>query len=276
MHGLIRVRQFTISEGHLILRPEQLEDEFRGCLELAKFMLEKIGLIDDVSYRFSQWDPDNREKYIGTDEQWDEAQSTMKKILDDLGIKYEVGVGEAAFYGPKLDIQIRNVFGKEDTLITIQIDQLLAEQFGMEYVDVDGNKRRPYIIHRTSLGCYERSLALIIEKFAGALPLWMSPEQVRILPISDRHHEAANGLLEKLKAAGIRAAADLRNEKIGYKIREAQVEKTPYMLVMGDKEVEEGTVSVRLRGKGDIGTMSMDDFIKKVVYEDAQKLNELE
>jgi len=276
MHGLIRVRQFTISEGHLILRPEQLEDEFRGCLELAKFMLEKIGLIDDVSYRFSQWDPDNREKYIGTEEQWDEAQSVMKKILDDLGVEYEIGIGEAAFYGPKLDIQIRNVFGKEDTLITIQIDQLLAEQFGMEYVDVDGNKRRPYIIHRTSMGCYERSLALIIEKFAGALPLWMSPEQVRILPISDRHHEAANDLLSKLKAVGIRASADLRNEKIGYKIREAQMEKTPYMLVMGDKEVEEGTVSVRLRGKGDIGTMPIDDFIKKVVYEDAQKLNELE
>ncbi len=276
MHGLIRVRQFTISEGHLILRPEQLEEEFRGCLELATFMLEKIGLIDDVSYRFSQWDPNNREKYIGTDEQWDEAQSTMERILNDLGIEYEVGIGEAAFYGPKLDIQIRNVYGKEDTLITIQIDQLLAEKFGMEYVDVDGNKRRPYIIHRTSLGCYERSLALIIEKFAGALPLWMSPEQVRILPIAERHHEATNAVADKLKAAGIRVSADLRNEKIGYKIREAQLEKTPYMLVMGDNEVEAGTVSVRLRGKGDIGSMHIDEFVKKVVFEDAQKLNELE
>ena len=276
MHGLIRVRQFTISEGHLILRPEQLEDEFRGCLELAQFMLEKIGLIDDISYRFSQWDPNNKAKYIGTPEQWDEAQSTMAKILDDLGVNYEIGIDEAAYYGPKLDIQIRNVFGKEDTLITIQIDQLLAEKFGMEYVDVDGTKRNPYIIHRTSLGCYERSLALIIEKFAGALPLWMSPEQVRILPIADRHHEAAKELERKLSAVGIRVTCDTRNEKIGYKIREAQTEKVPYMLVMGDKEVEEGAVSVRLRSVGDKGTMSAEEFIKKVCYESAAMLNNLE
>lgn len=276
MHGLIRVRQFTISEGHLILRPEQLEDEFRGCLELAQYMLEKIGLIDDVSYRFSQWDPNNKEKYIGTPEQWDEAQSTMARILDDLGVNYEIGIDEAAFYGPKLDIQIRNVFGKEDTLITIQIDQMLAEQFGMEYVDVDGTKRRPYIIHRTSMGCYERSLALIIEKFAGALPLWMSAEQVRILPIAERHQEAAKAVEAKLKAAKIRAKCDNRNEKIGYKIREAQTEKVPYMLVIGDKEVEDGTVSVRLRSVGDKGSMPVDDFVKKVTYESAAMLNNLE
>ena len=276
MHGLIRVRQFTISEGHIILRPEQLEDEFRGCLELAQYMLEKIGLIDDVSYRFSQWDPNNKEKYIGTPEQWDEAQSTMARILDDLGVNYEIGIDEAAFYGPKLDIQIRNVFGKEDTLITIQIDQLLAEQFGMEYVDVDGTKRRPYIIHRTSMGCYERSLALIIEKFAGALPLWMSAEQVRILPIAERHQEAAKAVEAKLKAAKIRAKCDNRNEKIGYKIREAQTEKVPYMLVIGDKEVEDGTVSVRLRSVGDKGSMPVDDFVKKVTYESAAMLNNLE
>ena len=276
MHGLIRVRQFTISEGHLILRPEQLEDEFRGCLELAKFMLEKIGLADDVSYRFSQWDPKDTEKYIGTQEQWDEAQGIMKKILDDIGIDYKIGVGEAAFYGPKLDIQIRNVYGKEDTLVTIQIDQMLAKQFGMEYVDVDGSKRTPYIIHRTSMGCYERSLALIIEKFAGALPLWMSPEQVRVLPISDRQLEKAKEIEAMLKAAGIRTKVDSRNEKIGYKIREAQLEKIPYMLVVGDKEVESGTVSVRLRNKGDIGTFAIEDFVKKVVYENAEKLNSLE
>ena len=276
MHGLIRVRQFTISEGHLILRPEQLEDEFRGCLELAQYMLEKIGLIDDVSYRFSQWDPNNKEKYIGTPEQWDEAQSTMARILDDLGVNYEIGIDEAAFYGPKLDIQIRNVFGKEDTLITIQIDQMLAEQFGMEYVDVDGTKRRPYIIHRTSMGCYERSLALIIEKFAGALPLWMSAEQVRILPIAERHQEAAKAVEAKLKAAKIRVKCDNRNEKIGYKIREAQTEKVPYMLVIGDKEVEDGTVSVRLRSVGDKGSMPVDDFVKKVTYESAAMLNNLE
>ncbi len=276
MHGLIRVRQFTISEGHLILRPEQLEEEFRGCLELAQYMLEKIGLIDDVSYRFSQWDPNNTAKYIGTPEQWDEAQSTMGRILDDLGVEYEIGIDEAAYYGPKLDIQIRNVFGKEDTLITIQIDQLLAEKFGMEYVDVDGTKRNPYIIHRTSLGCYERSLALIIEKFAGALPLWMSPEQVRILPIADRHHEAAEEIEKKLATVGIRVSVDKRNEKIGYKIREAQTEKVPYMLVLGDKEVEEGQVSVRLRSVGDKGTMSVDDFVKKVCYESAAMINTLE
>ena len=272
MHGLIRVRQFTISEGHLILRPEQLEEEFNGCLELATFMLKTLGLYEDVSFRFSQWDPNNKEKYIGTPEQWDEAQGTMKKILEHLNVPYTVGIDEAAFYGPKLDIQIRNVHGKEDTLITIQIDQMLAEQFGMEYVDEDGSKRRPYIIHRTSLGCYERTLALLIEKYAGAFPLWLAPEQVRVLPISERQAEAVKAVAERLKAAGLRTEVDLRSEKIGYKIREAQVQKVPYMLVIGDKEAESGTVSVRSRREGDVGVQSVDDFLARALREVAEKV----
>ena len=271
MHGLIRVRQFTISEGHIILRPEQLEEEFKGCLELAKFMLDTVGLLEDVTFRFSKWDPDDREKYIGTPEQWDEAQGAMEKILDHLQIPYTIGVGEAAFYGPKLDIQIKNVHGKEDTLITIQVDQMLAELFGMEYVDEDGSRRRPYIIHRTSLGCYERTLALLIEKYAGAFPLWLAPEQVRVLPISERLHEAAQKVTDQLKAAGLRAEIDLRSEKIGYKIREAQVQKVPYMLVIGDREAEAGTVSVRARSEGDIGSMPVEDFLARALLEVAQK-----
>lgn len=266
MHGLIRVRQFTISEGHLILRPEQLEDEFRGCLELAKYMLEAVGLEEDCSYRFSQWDPNNKEKYIGTAEQWDEAQGTMKKILDDLGVKYTVGIDEAAFYGPKLDIQIRNVFGKEDTLVTIQIDQMLAEKFGMQYTDVDGQKRYPYIIHRTSLGCYERTLALVLEKYAGALPLWMAPVQVSLLPITERTHDYARKVMAMLDAHDIRCELDDRNEKIGYKIREAQMEKVPYMLVLGDKEQESGMLAVRDR-KGETVAMTPDEFLAKLQRE---------
>ena len=261
MHGLIRVRQFTISEGHLILRPEQLEEEFKGCLELAKYCLETVGMLEDCTFRFSQWDPNNKEKCIGTPEQWDEAQSIMGKILDDLQVKYTIGIDEAAFYGPKLDIQYRNVFGKEDTIVTIQVDQLLAEQFGMEYVDADGKKKRPYIIHRTSLGCYERTLAYLIEKYAGALPLWMMPTQVRILPITDRAHDYAEGLVRQLKAAGIRTEGDFRSEKLGYKIREAQKEKIPYMLVVGDKEAENGTVAVRTRSGGDEGVMDLQAFL---------------
>lgn len=267
MHGLIRVRQFTISEGHLIIRPEQLEEEFKGCLELAIFMLKTLGLYEDVSYRFSQWDPNDRDKYIGTPEQWDEAQSTMRKILDHLNVPYEVGVGEAAFYGPKLDIQIKNVHGKEDTLITIQIDQMLAELFGMEYVDVDGTKRRPYIIHRTSLGCYERTLALLIEKYAGAMPMWLAPEQVRVLPISDKQGDAAQAVVAKLESAGLRVKGDCRNEKIGYKIREAQMEKIPYMLVIGEKEAQSGTVSVRSRRDGDLGAVPLDQFLADALVE---------
>ena len=262
MHGLIRVRQFTISEGHFICTPEQLEQGFKDCLELAIFMLKTIGLYDDVSYRFSKWDPNDTEKYIGTPEQWDEAQSTMEKILDHLEIPYNVGIGEAAFYGPKLDIQIKNVHGKEDTIVTVQIDQMLAEKFGMEYIDKDGSKKNPYIIHRTSLGCYERTLALLIEKYAGAFPLWLAPEQFRILPIADRHQDVAFALKKKLVNLGLRVEVDDRSEKIGYKIREAQLEKVPYMLMMGDKEISENVVSVRRRGEGDIGSMTIYEFIE--------------
>ncbi len=274
MHGLIRVRQFTISEGHLMCTPEQLEDEFKKCLELCVFMLKTLGLYEDVSYRFSQWDPDNRDKYIGTPEQWDEAQGVMAKILDHLEIPYKVGIGEAAFYGPKLDIQIKNVHGKEDTLITIQVDQLLAEKFGMEYTDRDGEKKNPYIIHRTSIGCYERTLALLIEKYAGAFPLWLAPEQVRILPIADRHHDYAYEVKAALEELGMRVEVDTRNEKIGYKIREARLQRLPYMLTVGDSEVESGTVSVRGRGeKGDLGSMALADF--KALCEDQIKTKAL-
>jgi len=265
MHGLIRLRQFTISEGHLMCTPEQLEDEFKACVELTTFMLKAVGLYEDVSYRFSQWDPNDREKYIGTEEDWDNVQGLMARILDHLQIPYKVGIGEAAFYGPKLDIQIKNVFGKEDTLITIQIDPMIAEKFGMEYTDRDGTKKNPYIIHRTSIGCYERTLALLIEKYAGALPMWIAPVQAIILPIADRHDGACKKVFEKLQAAGIRTETDSRNEKLGYKLREAQLQKIPYMLVVGDKEAEEGTVSVRKRGAGDIGTMNADDFVAMAV-----------
>ena len=267
MHGLIRVRQFTISEGHLMCRPDQLEDEFKSCLELAIYMLKTLGLYEDVSYRFSQWDPDDRDKYIGTPEQWDEAQTVMQKILDHLEIPYKIGVGEAAFYGPKLDIQIKNVFGKEDTLITIQVDQMLAEKFGMEYVDRDGQKKNPYIIHRTSIGCYERTLALLIEKYAGAFPTWLAPVQVKLLPIADRHVDKAAEVKRVLEAKGLRCELDDRSEKIGYKIREAQLEKVPYMLLMGDKDMENNTVSVRSRKKGDIGAMPLEEFLSKILEE---------
>ena len=271
MHGLIRVRQFTISEGHLILRPEQLEDEFRGCLELAKHMLDTVGMLEHCTFRFSQWDPNNTEKYIGTPEQWDEAQSAMAKILDDLNVEYTIGIDEAAFYGPKLDIQYKNVFGKEDTIVTIQVDQLLAAQFGMEYTDSDGQKKTPYIIHRTSLGCYERTLAYLIERFAGALPLWLMPTQVEVLPITDRAHDYAADLVAKLSAVGIRAEADQRSEKLGYKIREAQMQKIPYMLVVGDRDMENGTVSVRTRSGSDLGAMTLEDFTAKCLQEIATK-----
>ena len=265
MHGLIRVRQFTISEGHLICTPEQLEDEFRKCVDLTTFMLKTLGLYEDVSYRFSKWDPDDREKYIGTEEQWNVAQDMMEKILHDLGITYKVGIGEAAFYGPKLDIQIKNVFGKEDTLITIQIDQMLAEKFGMEYVDRDGVKKNPNIIHRTSIGCYERTLALLIEKYSGAFPVWLAPEQVRICPIADRHHDAAYEIKDKLYKAGIKyVEVDARSEKLGYKLREAQNERIPYIIVLGDKDIENNTVSIRKRHFGELGAFSLDKFIEMI------------
>ncbi len=267
MHGLIRVRQFTISEGHLMCTPEQLEDEFKGCLELATFMLKTLGLYEDASFRFSQWDPNDREKYIGTEEQWAEAQGKMKNILDDLGVDYEIGIGEAAFYGPKLDIQIKNVFGKEDTLITIQIDQMLAEKFGMEYVDKDGTKKNPYIIHRTSIGCYERTLAYLIEKYAGAFPTWLAPVQVKLLPIADRHLDYLYDVKKALEAKGIRCEIDDRSEKMGFKIRAAQLEKVPYMVIAGDKDIENGTISVRSRKDGEQGAVTLDEFIKNIMEE---------
>jgi len=252
-------------------RPDQLEAEFKSCLELAIYMLKTLGLYEDVSYRFSKWDPDDRDKYIGTQEQWNESQDMMEKILDHLEIPYKVGVGEAAFYGPKLDIQIKNVFGKEDTLITIQIDQLLAEKFGMEYIDTDGEKKNPYIIHRTSIGCYERTLALLIEKYAGALPTWMAPTQVQIIPVSEKYFDYAEKVKEALENADLRVEADFRNEKLGYKIREAQLEKVPYMLIVGEKEEADNTVSVRSRKDGDMGSKPLSDFIPDILEEIATK-----
>ncbi|MCR4644448.1 MAG: threonine--tRNA ligase [Oscillospiraceae bacterium] len=268
MHGLIRVRQFTISEGHYILRPDQLEEEFKGCLEFVRYFLDAVGLLDSCTYRFSQWDPANpKNKYEGTKEQWDEAQRVMGEILDHLGLKYEIGIDEAAFYGPKLDIQYKNVYGKEDTLVTIQIDMLLAKRFGMEYVDKDGTKKTPYIIHRTSLGCFERTLAYMIEHFAGALPLWVAPEQVKIIPIADRHLDWSYEIQKALTAKGIRCSIDDRNEKVGKKIREATLEKVPYMLTIGDNEVNDKTASVRTRKGEDQGVMSLDDLIAKLMTE---------
>ncbi len=261
MHGLIRVRQFTISEGHLMCTPDQLEDEFKNCVELASYMLKTVGLYEDVSYRFSQWDPEDREKYIGTKEEWDNVQNMMGSILDHLGIDYEIGIGEAAFYGPKLDIQIKNVYGKEDTLITIQIDPYLAEKFGMEYTDRDGMKKNPFIIHRTSIGCYERTLALLIEKYAGAFPMWLAPTQVKLLAVADRHLDYVYEIKKVLEAEGLRVEVDSRSEKIGYKIREAQLEKVPYMFIVGDKDIEANTVSVRHRKEGDLGAMKLEEFI---------------
>ncbi len=275
MHGLIRVRQFTISEGHLVLRPDQLEEEFKGCLELAKYFLSTVGMLDKCTFRFSQWDPANpNNKYEGTKEQWDEAQRVMGQILDDLDVKYEVGIDEAAFYGPKLDIQYKNVFGKEDTLVTIQIDMLLAQRFGMYYIDENGEKALPYIIHRTSLGCYERTLAYLLEEYAGALPTWMAPEQVRFLPVTDRAADYCADAAKALEAQGFRVEVDYRNEKIGKKIRDAQVEKVPYMVVVGDRDMENGTVSPRHRVDGDLGAMSLDDFtalLREVVDSKAKK-----
>ena len=275
MHGLIRGRQFTISEGHLVLRPDQLEEEFKGCLELAKYFLSTVGMLDKCTFRFSQWDPANpNNKYEGTKEQWDEAQRVMGQILDDLDVKYEVGIDEAAFYGPKLDIQYKNVFGKEDTLVTIQIDMLLAQRFGMYYIDENGEKALPYIIHRTSLGCYERTLAYLIEEYAGALPTWMAPEQVRFLPVTDRAADYCADAAKALEGQGFRVEVDYRNEKIGKKIRDAQMEKVPYMVVVGDRDMENGTVSPRHRADGDLGAMSLDAFVallRQVVDSKAKK-----
>lgn len=267
MHGLTRVRQFTISEGHLVIRPDQLEEEFKGCVDLAKYCLTTLGLQDDITFRMSKWDPENPDKYLGTPELWDQVENMMRTILDDIGIEYTEEKGEAAFYGPKLDIQAKNVYGKEDTMITIQIDMFLAERFDMTYIDKDGEKKRPYILHRTSMGCYERTLAWLIEKYEGAFPTWLCPEQVRVLPISDKYLDYAGKVEEQLKANGILCAVDRRSEKIGYKIRETRMEKIPYMLVVGQKEEEDGTVSVRSRFLGDEGAKPLDEFIDAVCKE---------
>ena len=274
MHGLIRVRQFTISEGHLVLRPDQLEEEFKGCLDLAKYVLDTVGMLENCSFRFSQWDPNNTAKYEGTAEQWNAAQEAMGKILEDLGVEYEIGIDEAAFYGPKLDIQYKNVFGKEDTIVTIQIDMLLAEKFGMYYIDENGEKALPYIIHRTSLGCYERTLAYLIERYAGALPTWMAPEQVRFLPVTDRAADYCADMSRKLNLQGFRTEVDFRNEKVGKKLREARLDKVPYMVVVGDRDMENGTVSPTNRVDGDLGAMSFEDFnrlLKDVVDQKLKK-----
>ena len=269
MHGLIRVRQFTISEGHLVLRPEQLAEEFKGCFDLAKYCLETLGLWEGCTFRFSQWDPKRTDKYEGTPEQWEEAQSIMGALLDEtLGREnYVIGIDEAAFYGPKLDIQYKNVFGKEDTIVTIQVDMLLAKKFGMEYTDRDNTQKTPYIIHRTSMGCYERTLALILEKYAGALPLWLSPTQVTVIPVVNDFADYGAEVVSKLKAHGIRAELDDRNEKLGYRIREAQLSKVPYMVVVGEDEMNQGGVTVRARTEGEGGKFSVDEFIAKLVNE---------
>ena len=271
MHGLIRVRQFTISEGHIVCTPQQLEEEFKGCVDLIKYMLTCCGLQNDVTYRFSKWDPNDTKKYINEPETWNKAEDTMRKILDHLGIEYTEAVGEAAFYGPKLDIQIKNVHGKEDTIITVQVDMFLAENFDMSYVDENGEKRRPYIIHRTSIGCYERTIALLIEKFAGAFPLWIAPTQVKVISLTDRNAASAKAISDKLYGYGIRTEVDDRSETVGYKIRSAQLEKVPYMIVIGDKEAETGVLSVRRRGEGVIGEMRLDDFIARLLKEIAEK-----
>jgi threonyl-tRNA synthetase len=267
MHGLTRVRQFTISEGHLIVRPDQMDTEFKGCLDLARYCFQTLGLEEDVTYRLSKWDPDNKEKYIGDADVWEDIQHRIRTILNELGIPFTEAEGEAAFYGPKVDIQAKNVYGKEDTMITIQWDALLAEQFDMYYVDQNGDKVRPYIIHRTSLGCYERTLAWLIEKYSGLFPTWLCPEQVRVLPISDKYQEYANKVVSELKANGILCTIDERAEKIGYKIRETRLDLVPYMLVVGQKEEEEGLVSVRSRFEGDEGQMALDNFIDSICKE---------
>ncbi|HJD00919.1 MAG TPA: threonine--tRNA ligase [Candidatus Dwaynia gallinarum] len=264
MHGLIRVRQFTLSDGHIICTPEQLEDEFKNSLDLVKYIMECIGINEDVTYRFSKWDKNNKEKYIGEEELWEQTQSNMKQILDKLEVNYVEADGEAAFYGPKLDIQFKNVHGKEDTIITIQIDFSLAERFDMVYIDSDGKKKHPMIIHRSSIGCYERTIAMLIEKYAGALPVWLSPVQVRVLPISDKFNNYGEKVTNELKKLGIRAECDYRYEKIGYKIRQGQLEKIPYLLIVGEKEESNLEVSVRDRKDGDKGSMNLDLFISLI------------
>ncbi len=267
MHGLTRVRQFTISEGHLIVRPDQMVEEFKGCLALAKYCLETLGVNEDVTYHLSKWDPENKEKYIGEAHVWEETEQHIRNILIELAIPFVEDVGEAAFYGPKVDINAKNVYGKEDTMITIQWDALLAEQFDMYFIDQNGEKIRPYIIHRTSMGCYERTLAWLIEKYAGKFPTWLCPEQVRVLPISDKYEEYAQHVCKELKKAGVDACVDNRSEKIGFKIREARLDKLPYMLVVGQQEEADNTVSVRSRFAGDEGAKPLDSFIAEITEE---------
>ena len=267
MHGLTRVRQFTISEGHLVIRPDQVEEELKGCLDLADYCMRTLGLEDDVTYRLSKWDPNNREKYLGDEEYWEKTQNKIREILVEKNLTFTEAEGEAAFYGPKIDIQAKNVYGKEDTMITIQLDCAIAENFDMFYIDQNGEKVRPYIIHRTSMGCYERTLAWLIEKYAGKFPTWLCPEQVRVLPISDKYEAYANEVAKELKKHGILCSVDGRSEKIGYKIREARLEKLPYMLVVGQQEEADKTVSVRSRFAGDEGVKALDTFIGQIAEE---------
>lgn len=271
MHGLIRVRQFTLADGHLIVTPEQLEDEFRGVVDLIKYVMETLGIQDDITYRFSKWDPNNKKKYIDEPEAWENTQNIMRNILNHLKINYTEADDEAAFYGPKLDIQFKNVHGKEDTIITVQIDFALAERFDMTYIDKNGEKKHPYIIHRSSIGCYERTIAMLIEKYAGAFPTWMSPVQVKILPISDKYNEYANKVAASLREKSVRVETDFRAEKIGYKIREARLERTPYILVVGEQEAENNTIAVRSRKNGDEGSIALEDFENRILLEIAKK-----
>ena len=267
MHGLTRVRQFTISEGHLIVRPDQMVKEFKDCIALAQYCLQVLGVEEDVTYHLSKWDPNNREKYIGDAEVWNQTEAHIRQMLEELNIPFTEDVGEAAFYGPKVDINAKNVYGKEDTMITIQWDALLAEQFDMYYIDENGEKQRPYIIHRTSMGCYERTLAWLIEKYAGMFPTWLCPEQVRVIPISEKFHDYAAKVEAQLKENGIRCSVDQRSEKMGYKIREARLARVPYMLIVGAKEEEEGKVSVRSRYLGDEGMKDLGDFLAAIKEE---------
>ncbi len=270
MHGLIRVRQFTLADGHIVCRPDQVKEEFKATVDLIKYIMTTLGIQDSVSYRFSKWDPANREKYIDNAEAWENTQEEMKEILDELHLKYKEAEGEAAFYGPKLDLQFKNVHGKEDTIITVQLDFALAERFDMYYIDADGSKKRPFIIHRSSIGCYERTLAMLIEKYAGAFPVWLCPTQARVLPISERYHDYAEKVVEDLKKAGIRVEGDYRGEKIGYKIRDARMNRIPYLLVVGEKEVEDGTLAVKRRGE-DLGVLSIEDLKNRIILENANK-----
>ena len=267
MHGLTRVRQFTITEGHLMIRPDQTEEELTRCLDLADYVFNVLGLQDDVRYRLSKWDPNNKEKYLGDDEYWNTSQGVLRNLLEEKGLDFEEADGEAAFYGPKIDIQASNVYGKEDTMVTIQLDCAIAEKFDMYYIDENGEKKRPYVIHRTSMGCYERTLAWLIEHYAGKFPTWMCPEQVRVLPISDKYEDYAREVEKKLKAAKVDVTVDNRSEKIGYKIREARLDRLPYMVVVGEQEQADGTVSVRSRFAGDEGVKPLDDFVAQIVKE---------